>query len=143
MKKVFLDTNILLEVILDRQQRVACEQILQAGISGQIALYAAYLSFANMAYVMKKKKMRREDIYRAERFLNSIINVLPMDGQQLTAALAYEVKDFEDMLQYQCAENGECDCIVTINSTDFLEFSTMPINTPDELLDSIEETKQQ
>ena len=140
MKKVFLDTNILLEVILGRQQKIACEQILQAGISKEIDLYAAFLSFANMAYVLKKK-MKRDDIYRAERFLNSIINVLPMDREQLTVALAQEVKEFEDMLQYQCANNGGCDCIVTINKTDFMEFSTIPIYTPCELLNIIEKLK--
>ena len=50
-----------------------------------------------------------------------------------------QVKDFEDMLQYQCAIDGNCDCIVTINTNDFIDFSTIPVLTPQDFLDSIED----
>ena len=56
-------------------------------------------------------------------------------------ALQQEVKDFEDMLQYQCAIDGHCDCIVTINVKDFLEFANIPILTPQEFLDKLDEGK--
>ena len=62
-----------------------------------------------------------------------------MDGSQLRTALRHEVKDFEDMLQYQSAVAGQCDCIVTINANDFAEFSSIPIYSPDELLDILDE----
>lgn len=62
-----------------------------------------------------------------------------MDGIQLRAALRHEVKDFEDMLQYQSAIAGQCDCIVTINVDDFSEFSNIPIYSPDNLLDLLDE----
>ena len=62
-----------------------------------------------------------------------------MDGSQLRTALRHEVKDFEDMLQYQSAVAGQCDCIVTINVNDFAEFSSLPIYSPDKLLDILDE----
>ena len=136
--KDFLDTNILLEIILARREQVACQQILQAGREGEISLSASYLTFANMAYILQRNKVPREQVYQVERAMESQIVVLPMDGEQLRTALCHEVKDFEDMLQYQSAIAGKCDCIVTINTDDFMEFSSLPVYTPDNLLDLLD-----
>ena len=137
--KVFLDTNILLEIILARREQAACQQILQAGRDGEISLSASYLTFANMAYILKCNKMPKEQIYQVERTMESQMTVLPMDGGQLRTALRHEVKDFEDMLQYQSAIAGKCDCIVTINIDDFMEFSSLPVYSPDNLLDLLDD----
>lgn len=139
MKHVFLDTNILLEVILERKEKDVCNQIMQAGRDGEVTLFASYLTFANMAYILKKKKVPREQVYHAERIMEKLLKVLPMDGDQLRAALRNEVKDFEDMLQYQSAIAGQCDCIVTINTNDFVEFSSLPVYSPEGLLDLLDE----
>ena len=48
MKRVFLDTNILLDYGLDREQADNAESILALGSLGVIELYASYLSYANM-----------------------------------------------------------------------------------------------
>jgi len=139
MLNVFLDTNILLEVILARKEQAACQQILQAGLNGEINLSASYLTFANMAYIMQRSKIPQPKIYQVERMMESRMTVLAMDGGQLRTALRHEVKDFEDMLQYQSAVAGQCDCIVTINANDFAEFSSLPVYSPDELLDKLDE----
>ena len=136
--KVFLDTNILLEIILARHKQADCQQILQAGRDGEISLLASYLTFANMAYILKRNKVPREQIYQVERTMESQMTVLPMDGGQLRTALRHEVMDFENMLQYQSAVAGKCDCIVTINTDDFLEFSSLPVYSPAELLDLLD-----
>ena len=82
--------------------------------------------------------MNRGDIYKVERMMEAMMTVLPMDGDQLRAALRNEVKDFEDMLQYQSAVAGQCDCVVTINVDDFKEFSALPVYSPDDLLDLLD-----
>ena len=139
MKNVFLDTNVLLEILCNRRYYKSCEQILMRGKNGYINLFASFLTFANMAYVLQRKKINREDIYKAERMMEAMMTVLPMDGDQLRAALRNEVKDFEDMLQYQSALAGQCDCIVTINTNDFVEFSSLPVYSPEGLLDLLDE----
>lgn len=139
MKNVFLDTNVLLEVLCNRKHCKSCEQILMRGKNGYINLFASFLTFANMAYVLQREKTSRNAIYKAERMMEAMMTVLPMDGDQLRTALRTEVKDFEDMLQYQSALAGQCDCIVTINTNDFIEFSSLPIYSPEELLDLLDE----
>jgi hypothetical protein len=57
-----------------------------------------------------------------------------MDDSQIYAALAQEVKDYEDMLQYQCALAAGCDIIVTNNTKDYQEFCTLPFMTSRDFL---------
>jgi hypothetical protein len=82
-----------------------------------------------MAYILNGKA----DIYELFAILTSFITVLPMDSDQLQAALLHRAKDFEDMLQYQCAISSFCDCIVTINTKHFSQFCNIPLYKPDEL----------
>jgi hypothetical protein len=42
-----------------------------------------------------------------------IATVLPCDAEQLDSALNNPVKDYEDMLQYQCALAAGCDVLTT------------------------------
>ena len=48
------------------------------------------------------------------------------------------VKDYEDMLQYQCALEVGCDVVVTNNKRDFQEFCLLPFLTSEEFLLEIE-----
>lgn len=136
MKKVFLDTNILMDFIENRDNRMYAETIIELGKTGFIQLYAAYLSFANMGYILRKRT--QEERYRIIREAQQIATVLPCDGQQLERALTNPVKDFEDMLQYQCALAAGCDVIVTNNKRDFQEFCQLPFLTAEEFLLQIE-----
>ena len=88
MMNVFLDTNILLEVVLCRKKKAVCQQILQAGMDGEVSLFASYLSFANMAYILQRNKVPREQIYQVERMLESRMEVLPMDKEPVASCPA-------------------------------------------------------
>ena len=134
MKRVFLDTNILIDFALGREHGDDAEQLLQRGLDGIISLQASYLTFANMAYIMRNKV----DVYELFNDLCKFISVLPMDEKQLHTALTHRVHDFEDMLQYQCAKTANCDVIVTNNRKDFIEFCDLPVMTAMEFLKSME-----
>ena len=51
--------------------------------------------------------------------------------------MGQRVRDFEDMLQYQCAKAAGCDIIVTNNGRDFAEFSALPLLSAAEFLTQI------
>ena len=130
MKRVFLDTNILIDYIQARAGGDDAKQLLMRGLDGEVSLYASFLTFANMAYILNGKA----DIYELFTMLTEFITVLPMDSDQLQAALSHRVKDFEDMLQYQCAKVGGCDTIITGNKRHFTEFCDLPLMTANEFL---------
>lgn len=133
MKRVFIDTNILIDYILEREYGQDAKQLLQRGFDGEVKLFASYLTFANMAYILGKKI----DIYELFGDLNQFITVLPMDEDQFQAALKQPVSDFEDMLQYQCAMAGNCDIIITNNKKDFESYSVLPISTAADFMKSM------
>jgi len=130
MKRVFLDTNILIDYIQARAGGDDAKQLLMRGRDGEVSLYASFLTFANMAYILNGKA----DIYELFAMLTSFITVLPMDGDQLQAALSQRAKDFEDMLQYQCAKVAGCDTIITGNKRHFTDFCDLPLMTANEFL---------
>lgn len=130
MKRIFLDTNILVDYVLGREHGDDAEQLLQHGKNGTVSLSASYLTFANMAYILKGKT----DVYGLFHNLHEYIAVLPTDDAQLVAAMGQRVRDFEDMLQYQCAKAAGCDVIVTNNGRDFAEFCNLPLLTAAEFL---------
>ncbi|MBQ2673900.1 MAG: PIN domain-containing protein [Prevotella sp.] len=136
MKKVFLDTNILMDFVENRKNREYAETIIELGKTGTIQLFASYLSFANMGYILRKRQ--QEERYRMIRNARKIVIVLPCDAAQLDTTLTDPVKDYEDMLQYQCALAAGCDVIVTNNKRDFQEFCQLPFLTSEEFLLQVE-----
>ena len=123
MKRIFLDTNIMIDYIDNRAGADDAEQIFACGFSGEVLLYASSLTFANMAYIIKGRT--QEEKYDALRQMAGIVEILPLGKQEVVSAIAQPVKDFEDMLQYQCAKAAGCDYIVT-NDRRHYEFSDIP-----------------
>ena len=130
MKNIFLDTNILVDYALGRELVEDAEQLLQQGRNGKVRLQASYLTFANLAYILKTKV----DIYALFSDLCRYITVLPTDNNQLQSAMRQKVRDFEDMLQYQCAKANGCDIIITNNGKDYAGFCDLPFMTAAEFL---------
>ena len=52
--RLFLDTNILLDILLERPGYQSALEILQAGSDGKVSLHTSILSMANIAYVLRK-----------------------------------------------------------------------------------------
>ena len=134
MKNVFLDTNILIDYALGRELGDDAEQLLQYGKNGKVRLSTSYLTFANMAYILKGKA----DVYELFKELCEFISVLPNNDGQLLAAMGQRVRDFEDMLQYQCAKAAECEIIITNNGKDFAEFCKIPFMSAADFLETID-----
>jgi len=123
--KVFLDTNILLDITNNRESSQQARLIYLLGTKKAISLYASYLTFANLNYILRDRP--RSERYQILRTLRKGLDVLPCMTQQLDTALAHpDVRDFEDLLQYQCAVAGGCDVIVTNNPRDYREFCKIP-----------------
>lgn len=134
MKKVFLDTNILLDFITEREGVEEASSILQLGEEGQVSLTTSFLTMANVAYVARKGRNQAE-LYELMRGLSEMVEVLRMDEKQFQEALSIISTDFEDVLQFVCAKTFECDVIVTRNKKDF-KFSSITVLSPEEFLSS-------
>lgn len=135
MKRIFLDTNILIDYIDNRAGADDAEQIFACGFSGEVLLFASSLTFSNMAYIIKGRT--QEEKYDALRQMAGIVEIVDLRKQEVMAAIAHPVKDFEDMLQYQCAKAANCDYIVT-NDRRHYDFSDIPHLTSASFVDQID-----
>jgi predicted nucleic acid-binding protein len=134
MKKLFLDTNIIVDLIADRKpfSKYAI-QIFQKAELKEIELFTSSHSIATTHYLLKKylaEKELREVLYN----LLDYITVVAVDVNILKKGLRSNHKDFEDSIQILCASSIEkIDCIVTRNTKDF-KASEIPAFNPDEIL---------
>ena len=102
------------------------ETILSLCRVGHIEAYAATMSFATMSYLLRQKS--KEQIHDIFSRLSSVVEVASVTTEQFANAMQFgPVRDFEDLLQYQCAVAAGCDVIVTNNIRDYREFCEIPI----------------
>ena len=132
MKKVFLDTYVVLDLILEREYKQEVAQIFAMCEQSLVVLYVSFLTIANLAYIVRKSRTQRQ-LRTIIADLKLFVNVLPMTDEQLSCELLVDGRDFEDILQYECAKAFECDVIVSRNKNDF-SFSELQVLTPSEYL---------
>lgn len=131
--KLFLDTNILVDLIGDRKpySKFAIE-IFQLADQQKIKLYTSSHSIATTYYLTKKysdDKSLRNNLLNLFDFLT----VIPIDADVLKKGLRSKHKDFEDGIQIIAASSvGKMDGIVTRNPKDFKN-SEIPVFAPDEI----------
>ena len=109
MSRVFLDANILLEILLDRKLASKCKS-LASDPANEYGISA--LSVHIVWYVAEKYNLPTQLVDD----LLSVWALLPVTNE--TAQLSrnrYDGKDFEDCMQAACAELGHYDEIVTID----------------------------
>lgn len=139
MKKVFLDTNILLDIIEGREKFVlASSNVFNLGIVGKIQMYATALTFANCVYTARKN-VGYENAVNGLRFIKSHLVIAAMDDAQCERALDSPMPDFEDMLQYEAAVAAGCDVIVTRDSKRHFPKTGIPVVSPEQFLYSFAE----
>lgn len=134
MKKVFLDTNILLDLLLRREEFLsAAAQIFSMADRGDIKLSMSALSFANAYYIIFKTK--GDTVARNElRKIETLVSILDLNGKSIKLSLNdLDFKDFEDGLQYYAALQEKVDVILTRNLKDF-KHAKIPVMTPDAFL---------
>lgn len=138
MKKVFLDTNIILDVMTQREPfNGFANAILKMGIEGQSSLCATPLTFANCVYILKSSYKFSSPINIVKAY-KQYIYALTMDDEQCCNALCSDMPDFEDMLQYQAAIVAGCDYIITRNEKHFPK-GPIPVVSSDRFLHLLEQ----
>lgn len=138
MTRVFLDTNVLLDVLLHREPFVHdSARVLNRGFKGEIALYSTPLSFSTCLFVARKK-LGYDNALDALKILEHHIGIAAMDSFQLHEALYAVAPDFEDMLQYCAALAVGCSHIVTRNEQHFPQSGIIVLSPTDFMQLSLE-----
>lgn len=132
--RVFLDTNILLDIIESRQKfLLASSNVFDLGIREQINMFATPLTFANCVYTARKN-VGYEQAISGLRSLKNYVKTAVMDDVRVTDALCSDMPDFEDMLQYKAAVASKCDVIVTRDKKRHFPSNGIPVLSPEDFL---------
>jgi len=137
MKKVFLDTNIIVDLLADRRphSKFAIELFKKAE-QGDVKLYTSSHTIATSHYLLKKY-IDEKQLRLILLSLLDFITVIPIDQESLKKGLRSKHKDFEDALQMLAAESEEkMLCIVTRNIKDF-KLARLKVVGPDEVVGMI------
>jgi len=114
-KRIFVDTNILLDVLLEREgYYYDALKIWANAENGNVEACIAAISLNNIHYVMRKLKSETTAMI-AVKILLRIFKVIPVDANILGLAVDFHDKDFEDDIQLQCALKAKCSQLFTRN----------------------------
>jgi predicted nucleic acid-binding protein len=96
--RVFLDTDIILDLLLRREPFFpAVADLFLAVQEGRIEACVTPLIFSNLFYILRQK-MPASEAVSALRKLKLLLRVLPVDEKILDLALASTFTDFEDAI---------------------------------------------
>ena len=119
MKRVLFDTNILLDVILNRAPHVeASAAALDLVGRGRVEGYVAGHAVTTIAYIVQREKGAAE-ARNALVHLLSKVRVAPVTDSSVRMALTMELGDFEDAVCVASAQEAGCAVIVTRNPQHF------------------------
>lgn len=132
--KVFLDTNILIDVLIKRQPFYEdSAAVWSLTENGRVEGLVSAVSFTNVFYIARKLADARA-ARRAMTLLRNAFTVVSCDGRILSLAIDSEIKDFEDAVQYHSAVHAAADCLLSRNPDDFPRTSDCPVLTPADFL---------
>ena len=135
--RVFLDANILLDVLVPRQDpnlALYAMKAISAARQLEMDLFIATITVPTLAYVMKGTAEEKKD--NLKQFLKNI-TILDSPATDVKFAFRSNFKDIEDGMQYSCAISNNCDLIITRDMKDFKESEIM-VMTPRQFLNVIE-----
>jgi predicted nucleic acid-binding protein len=121
--KVLIDTNIVLDLILEREPFVeAAISLFEMVEIGKIQGYIAATTVTNIFYILRKAQGREPALQTISQLLISL-EICLVDRSTIAEALNNNLKDFEDGIQLACAILNQLDAIVTRDISDFSEVS--------------------
>jgi predicted nucleic acid-binding protein len=131
--RVFLDTNVLLDVIEARPGLVEeSSDVLNLAEGLQSELYIAWHSLATIYYLIRRGRSEQAAMAEIDQIL-AWANIAPVDSLSATRARNLKFPDFEDAMQCVCAESYQADIIITRNTKDFIQ-SPISVMSPAEFL---------
>ena len=120
MKRVFLDTNVILDLNLKREPFYS-DTIQLFAASGHFNYFTSSLSIANSFYLVERVFSTLQAKHDMEKICSHlrIIQVSESIVHQALQSLFKEFSDFEHAIQYYRAIAERMECVITRNEKDF------------------------
>lgn len=133
MKAIYIDTDILLDIFMERRPFYQpASQLLSLVDLKKIKGFTTPLVFANLFYILRKYKSKNTAI-KTLNTLGKILDIAPLGKKSVEMALNSNFNDFENALQYYSAIQTKANYIVTRNKKDF-KSSEIPVLSAEEFI---------
>jgi predicted nucleic acid-binding protein len=135
MKKVFMDSDVILDALLKRAGfNLPAMNIINLAYELKLKIVTSAVVFVNVHYFLDKYD--RANKFQLLKRLRSVISILEVGEPAIDLALKSGLDDFEDAVQYYTALTANVDVIITRNIKDY-KHSTLPVLTPTQFLGTL------
>ncbi len=130
--KILFDTNIILDVLLNRAPFVDLSANLVSSVENKVIEgYLCATTITTLDYLISKAVNRETARIEIQKLL-ALFQIADVNSAVLSMAINSSFTDFEDAVQYFSGKCSQVDGLVTRNTKDYKK-ATLPIYTPDEL----------
>ncbi len=112
--KLFLDTNIFMDMLFEQKNGIYAKQIIQLIQNGTNEGYVADITLLNIDYVAKKQG---QEIRKFLLFIENNFIITGADNNDIRKALQLDNRDLEDNVQAILAKKSDCDLIISNDNT--------------------------
>lgn len=136
MTRLFLDTNIVIDVLERREpfwHDAVC--LFTMAYNKQVQLIVSPITYTTASFLLRKHGP--DGVRSLLSNFRQLSKVATTNERTVDDSLASQFKDFEDAMQYYTALKAKADIIITRNGKDFAA-SKIPIMTVAEYLESLE-----
>lgn len=128
-ERIFVDSDVILDVALARQPFVeASQQVLALCENGAFTGCISSNSVANIYYILRKLGGDEKARIFIKQLLKFLV-IIPVDHVGMSKALDSKFTDFEDAIQHFAALSFCCTAIVTRNVQDY-KFAELNVVLP-------------
>ena len=132
MNKVFLDSDVLLDFLLNREQANYVATIIENSLQTNLQLFTSPVSITNIYYIVGRLENKNQANLKTNKLLQ-LVRVETLGQNVIDMASKSKFKDFDDAVQNFCATLAGHQFLVTRNTKDF-KHSDLAIMTPKEYL---------
>lgn len=119
MKKVFVDTDIIIDLLAMREPHYQFSaRLFSKADEGDLKIYVSSLSFSNLNYILSRQYSAAQARKKLLTF-KALVTVLSVSDKSVELALNSDFNDFEDALQYFTALEHKVTTLLTRNLKDY------------------------
>ena len=119
MQKVYLDTNVILDFLGEREGfYLPMARLLTLADEKKIEVFVSAISIATTYYILSKYETAKAALEKIRKF-KMLCRISVIDDEVMERAINAGFVDFEDAIQYCSAVATGCDTIITRNEKDF------------------------
>ena len=134
--QVLIDTNVVLDVLLNRDDFVQDAVTILKLPEDSVQKYVSASAITDIYYIARQEIKDKAEVKNLLKTLLQIIHVADVSEDNILTALDSDWSDFEDSVKNAVAESHNYDAVITRNKGDYKK-SNLKVFSPKEFLEGV------